>query len=431
MADAAVGDCSPITMNASSGSELETNQIALLNRRDFRLYLFAIFFASLGSAAQSVAVSWQIYDITRSAIALGYVGLAQFFPMVALALPGGDLADRYNRRTILALGYAVQAACACMFLALAIIHYREPLPFYFVLAMFGTARALVQPAAQSFLPRLVDQDQFPQAVALSSSARQIATIAGPALGGFIYILGASAAYAMCLFLFAMIAIAVAFIRTPGGQTGPPPRVSSFQRLTAGILYIRTRPVILGAISLDLFAVLLGGATALLPIYARDILHVGPAGLGLLRSAPAVGAAAIGLMLVHIPLGRRAGIKMFICVAIFGVATIAFGLSTIFIASLGALVILGAADMVSVYVRQTLVQLATPDAMRGRVSAVNFVFIGTSNELGEFESGLTAAWFGTVPAVVIGGVGTLAVVGIWMFLFPSLRRVDNLALMTPD
>jgi len=276
---------------------------------------------------------------------------------------------------------------------------------------------------------LVPQDLFPQAVAWSSSMFSVAVIAGPALGGAIYILGPAVAYAMCLSLFVSVAILTMTIRKSVSYPAETD-LTVLERITAGISYVRSKPIILGSFSLDLFAVLLGGASALLPIYARDILHVGPAGLGLLRSAPALGAAVLGYLIGKMALQRNAGLAMFACVAIFGIATIVFGLSRNFALSLAALFVLGASDMVSVYVRTTLTQLATPDAMRGRVSAVKLLFVGASNELGEFESGLTASLFGTVPSVVIGGIGTLAIVAIWLRLFPSLREVDRLSDVTP-
>jgi hypothetical protein len=272
----------------------------------------------------------------------------------------------------------------------------------------------------------VSGERFPQAVAWTSSARQTAVIFGPALGGVIYIGGPVAAYAVCLSFFVATSIAIGALRTDSHPRPHDPAVGSLRRVTAGIRFIRSKPILLGAISLDLFAVLLGGATALLPIYARDILRVGPGGLGLLRSAPAIGAALTGMLLGRVPLRRSTGLAMFACIAIFGVATIVFGLSTDFTESVVALAVLGASDMVSVYVRITLIQLATPDEMRGRVSAVNSLFIGASNELGEFESGVTAAWFGTVPSVVIGGAGTILVVALWMMLFPGLRNLDRLS-----
>ncbi len=400
-------------------------------QRDFRQYIAATFFATIAMMIQSVAVAWQVYDLARNPLALGYVGLFQFLPLAIFALPAGELADRVDRRALLAATYVVQAMCSALFVAMAIATPRGIWPFYAVLAMFGTARAVSAPASQSLLPRLVPEASFPRAVALNSSTRQIAVIGGPALGGAIYLLGPAIAYAACLACFVAVAILIAMLRT---RTTPAPRDSAsspLERLLAGIAYIRAKPIILGAISLDLFAVLLGGAAALLPIYARDILDVGPVGLGVLRSGPALGAAILGFTLARRPIGSRVGMTMFVCVAMFGLATIVFGVSRNFALSIAALVAMGASDMVSVYVRLSLVQLATPDEMRGRVSAVNYLFIGASNELGEFESGVTAEWFGTVPSVVIGGIGTLVVVGLWMLMFPDLRRIDRLSDVIPS
>jgi MFS family permease len=405
---------------------VQSAEAVVAGQRDFRQYIASTFCATIAMMVQSIAVAWQVYDLTRNPLALGYVGLFQFLPLAIFALPAGALADRIDRRAMLAATYVVQAICSALFVAMAIETPRSIWPFYAVLALFGTARAFAAPASQSLLPRLVAEERFPRAVALTSSTRQTAVIIGPALGGAIYLLGPAIAYGTCLVFFATVAILIATLKV---RTALAPRAAGSSRLehvTAGIAYIRGKPVILGAISLDLFAVLLGGATALLPIYARDILHVGPIGLGLLRSAPALGAATMGLTLARRPLGKRVGMTMFACVTGFGVATIVFGISRNFTLSMAALVILGASDMVSVYVRLSLVQLATPDAMRGRVSAVNYLFIGASNELGEFESGVTAAWFGTVPSVIIGGIGTLVVVGLWMLMFPELRKVNRLA-----
>jgi MFS family permease len=323
------------------------------------------------------------------------------------------------------ISYFAQAAAAGLFLALSFMKVREVRSFYAVLALFAAARAFAGPASQSFVPMLVPQDRFPQAVAWSSATSKIAVIVGPALGGAIYILGPAAAYGVCLILFIVVAMVTAAMRTASRRYPEEPGVTGLERLTAGIVYVRDNSMILGAISLDLFAVLLGGATALLPIYARDILRVGPEGLGLLRSAPALGAVFLGFLLGRMPIQRNAGVVMFAAVTIFGIATIAFGLSGNFFLSMAALAVLGASDMVSVYVRATIVQLATPEAMRGRVSAVNRLFIGASNELGEFESGVTASWFGTVPSVVIGGIGTLVVVVLGLCLFPGLREIDKL------
>ncbi len=411
-------------MSATPGTE------TVLSHRDFRLYLAAVFLGILAIQIQSVAVSWQIYAIAHSPMALGYVGLSQFLPMMACTLPAGHLADRFDRRLILATSYLAEAVAAGLFMALALTAPAVIWPFYIVLALFGAARAFAGPAAQSFVPLLVPPDQFPQAVAWSSSTFSVAVIAGPALGGAIYILGPAVAYALCLSLFVSIAIVTMGIQSRSARYPAETDLTVLERLTAGIAYVRGKPLILGAFSLDLFAVLLGGATALLPIYARDILHVGPVGLGLLRSAPALGAAMLGFVLGKMAMHRNAGLSMFACVAIFGIATIVFGLSRNFALSIAALFVLGASDMVSVYVRTTLTQLATPDAMRGRVSAVNRLFVGASNELGEFESGLTATWFGTVPSVVIGAIGTLAIVAVWLRLFPSLREVDRLSDVTP-
>jgi MFS family permease len=401
----------------------------VLSHRDFRRYLASVFLGILAIQIQSVAVGWQIYAIARTPMALGYVGLAQFLPIMACTIPAGHLADRFDRRLILAASYLAEAVAAGLFMALALSGTAVIWPFYVVLALFGAARAFAGPAAQSFVPMLVPQDLFPQAVAWSSSMFSVAVIAGPALGGAIYILGPAVAYTVCLSLFVSVAILTMTIRKSVSYPAETD-LTVLERITAGISYVRSKPIILGSFSLDLFAVLLGGASALLPIYARDILHVGPAGLGLLRSAPALGAAVLGYLIGKMALQRNAGLAMFACVAIFGIATIVFGLSRNFALSLAALFVLGASDMVSVYVRTTLTQLATPDAMRGRVSAVKLLFVGASNELGEFESGLTATLFGTVPSVVIGGVGTLAIVAIWLRLFPSLREVDRLSDVTP-
>jgi MFS family permease len=413
-------DDSPATANSSA-----------LAHRDFRRYLSAGFLAILAMQIQSVAVSWQVYGIARTPLALGYVGLFQFIPMMACTIPAGHLADRFDRRMILVYSNLASAIAAGGFLILALSRTTILWPFYAVLMLFGAARAFAGPASQSFVPLLVPQEQFPQAVAWSSSTSQVAVIAGPAIGGAIYILGPAVDYGLCMALFVAIAIVMFGIKSRSASYEAEADTTVFERITAGIAYVWRKPLILGAFSLDLFAVLLGGATALLPVYARDILHVGPLGLGVLRSMPALGAAMLGLALGQMVRSQRhAGLAMYACVAIFGIATIVFGLSRNFGLSMAALYVLGASDMVSVYVRTTLTQLATPDAMRGRVSAVNRLFVGASNELGEFESGVTATWFGTVPAVVIGGVGTLVIVAVWYRMFPSLREVDRLSEVTP-
>jgi MFS family permease len=378
---------------------------------------------SLAFQMQGVAVGWQIYSITHSAFYLGLVGLAQFLPMFCLTLVVGHVADRYNRKYIVMCCQFVEALAAASLTVGSImdIHTRESiLAIVFIL---GSARAFEGPTLQALLPSLVSKENLPKAFAWSSSAFQMASIAGPAVGGFLYSVHASVVYGLagCLFLGAAITISTISTAIKKRKKAPV----NIESVLAGIRYIKHKPVILGSISLDLFAVLFGGATALLPVFASDILHTGPWGLGLLRSAPAIGALSMSFYLIHHPLRRNVGMKMFIAVALFGLMTIVFGLSRVFPLSIAALVILGAVDMISVVIRQTLVQLGTPDAMRGRVSAVNSMFIGTSNQLGEFESGITAALFGTVPAVVLGGAGTLFVVGLWSKLFPELRKADRL------
>jgi MFS family permease len=394
--------------------------------RDFALFLAARFLATIAMQVQSVAVGWEIYDLTRAPLALGLVGLCQFVPMFLLTLPAGDVSDRVDQRRVFCASLIVQALASGLFLLLTLSHWHAVWPFYAVLVLFGAARGFSGPASQSLLPFLVPREGLQRALAWGSSSFQVAVLVGPALGGFLYALGSPVAYAVCCASFLVAGMASLFL---GGRRREPRAATldtAVARVAEGVTFVRMRSVILGAISLDLFAVLLGGATALLPIYARDILFAGPLGLGLLRSAPAFGAAIVGAALGRKALSRHAGPVMFAAVAVFGVATIVFGLSRSFYLSLAALAILGAADMLSVYIRSSLIQLATPDQMRGRVSAVSMLFIGASNELGEFESGLTAAWFGTVPAVVIGGIGTLVIVATWMGLFPMLRRVDRLA-----
>jgi MFS family permease len=378
----------------------------------------------LGVQMQSVAVGWQIYAATGRPLDLAWVGLAQFLPAAGLSLITGHTADRFDRRRILIM---CQAALATLALALLVVTRigAGVGPIYAVLVGIGVARAFIGPATQSMLPTLVPVEHFGNAVAWSASFFQVATVVGPMLGGFLYGAagGPGAVYAMAsACLVAALTLVASMSKT---RAGAPRAATDRASVLAGVRYVRGNPIVLGAISLDLFAVLLGGATALLPVYARDILKLGPWALGTLRSAPAAGAAVVAVTLARWPIQKRAGSKMLICVALFGAATIVFGLSRSFALSLAALVVTGAADMVSVFVRSTLVQLATPEAMRGRVSAVNMVFIGASNELGEFESGVTAQWLGTVPSVVAGGIGTLLVVALWAWRFPKLAAVDRL------
>jgi MFS family permease len=351
------------------------------------------------------------------------VGLAAFLPAICLALVTGHVADRFDRRGVLLACYAATTVTAIGLFLLARQASPPVWPIYALIVAFGMARAFANPAGQALVPNLVPVQHFKNAVAWNSSVWQTATIAGPAMGGILYAFGSTVVFAAAGGCFALTTLLLLAMR-PRPAQGARKR-PSWASLLAGLWFIRSRPAILGAISLDLFAVLLGGATALLPIYARDILHVGPWGLGLLRSAPAVGAVIMAVLLAYRPLQRRTGRRMFQAVAVFGLATIGFGLSTSLPLSLFCLFVLGASDMVSVFVRQTLVQIETPDTMRGRVAAVNAVFIGASNELGEFESGVLAALIGAVPAVVLGGVGTLAVAALWARWFPSLRDRDRL------
>tara|TARA_R110000824_G_scaffold118960_19_gene272612 strand:+ start:31760 stop:33064 length:1305 start_codon:yes stop_codon:yes gene_type:complete len=407
--------------------------LQVLSLRDFRLFLGGRLFGTLATQIQSVAVGWQIYEATKSPMALGFVGLAQFLPMFLLLLPAGDIADRVDRRLIAAASYFFQGVSVGLLGLLTWSGMAEHTvwPFYLALVIFGAARAFSGPALRAYVPLLVSKPQLPRAISISSALFQFGIIVGPALGGFIYILGPLAAYGTCFVLFLIVAVSFITIRTRHVPVPVEAGISSFTRVTAGISYIRRKPIIMGAVSLDLFAVLLGGAVALLPIYASDILHVGPEGLGLLRSGPAIGALVINFLIIARPPQRHAGLLMFACVAIFGIATIAFGLSENFMLSMGALLVMGGADMVSVWVRSTLIPLATPADKLGRVSAVDLLFISASNELGEFESGVMAGLLGTVPSVVFGGLGTLGVVGLWMWLFPDLRKVDRLMDVRPD
>ena len=396
---------------------------SLLAHRPFVLFWTGRVLATAGFQMQSVAVGWQVYELTDSAFDLGLVGLAQFLPMLLLALVTGHAADQYDRRKIVIACQIVKLLTAAA-LALGSLYGGLPrIAIFSVLFVFGAARAFEMPALQSLLPGIVPAAMLPRAIAASASATQAAIIGGPALGGLLYAASPVLAYTTCGVAFLLCAICVGCILSSRATREREP--VSLESLLAGIRFIRGDPVILGAISLDLFAVLLGGATALLPIYAKDILHVGPTGLGMLRGAPAIGALAMSLFLARHPLRRRVGRTMFAAVTVFGIATIVFALSSSFTLSLAALALLGASDMVSVVIRSSLIQLETPDAMRGRVGAVNSVFIGSSNQLGEFESGLTAVWFGVVPSVVIGGVGTLIVVLLWIRLFPGLARTDRL------
>ncbi|MGA7572902.1 MAG: MFS transporter [Terriglobales bacterium] len=397
---------------------------------NFVSFTLARFFIVVALEMQSVAVGWQVYEITKRPLDLGYVGLAQFLPGFVLFLFAGHAADIFDRRKLLMWCYAGYGLCSTLLLT---ISWRAPHSvhsIYFVLVLLGVFRSFSFPVSRAILPHLVPEQHFSNAVAWNASTFQVATIAGPAIGGIAYALfrGPHAVYALAVSV-SILSILLTFRIHPLPSSPPKNAIRkepiSLRTVLAGFRFIGEKKLVLGAISLDMFAVLLGGAVALLPVYARTILHTGPWGLGLLRSAPGVGAALMAIAVAHRPIRRRAGLTMLSCVAAFGVFTILFGLSHSLILSLIALFLTGAADMVSVIIRATLIQVATPDEMRGRVSAVDMLFIGVSNELGEFESGLTAQWFGTVPAVVLGGVGTLLIIAIWACLFPELRHADQL------
>ena len=392
--------------------------------RSFTYFLVARAAATLAYQMASVAIGWQMYDLTGSPLALGLVGLVQFIPSLVLALFVGHAADRYDRRTIVAVSQFVEALALISLALFSILHRIDRDTILLIVFLLGIARAFEYTTFQTLLPSLVKQDVLPAAIAKNASVRQAAVIAGPVLGGLLYIAGSGVVYFTGGCFFFLSAAIITRLRTrQRTQTAREP--TTLKSLFAGIAFIRSRPVLLGAISLDLFAVLLGGATALLPIFARDILAVGPWGLGILRSAPAIGALTASLYLTRKPLKCRVGKIMFAAVVGFGAATVVFALSTSIVLSCMALAVLGWADMISVVIRASLVQLETPDEMRGRVSAVNAVFIGTSNEFGEFESGLTAAWFGAVPAALLGGVGTLLVAVLWIYLFPQLLHRERL------
>ena len=394
----------------------------LLRQRQFVRFWLARLAGVMANQMLMVALAWHMYDITRSAWDLGLVGLFQFVPALLLTLPGGHLADRLHRGHIFASCVLAQAALALLLMLATQGDFATRELILTISVVLGAVRAFQMPAQQALTPLLVPQSMLQQAIALSSSGMQVAIICGPALGGLLYVMGAPTVYASSLALSLIAGTLTLFVRY---RHQPSSLSANWDTLLAGVAFVWQRKLLLGATSLDLFAVLLGGASALLPIYARDILHTGPVGLGLLRSAPAVGALAMSLLLMRWPLRRRIGQRLLGAVAVFGLATVGFGLSTHFGLSLLALVLTGAADNISVVTRLTLVQLETPDEMRGRVSAVNSMFIGASNQLGEFESGATAAWFGPVLSVVTGGIGTVLVAAAWMRLFPALARRDRM------
>jgi MFS family permease len=412
---------------------METKAGSAFLSRDFRLYQSARLLVILGAEAQSVAVAWQVYQITHSALDLGYTGLALFLPGLFFMLAAGHAADRYDRRKIILVCYAVQFLCTTALLWFALHGTTRIWPIYTVLVGIGLGRAFSGPASSAMVPSLVPKEHFVNAITWGASIYQLANMVGPAIGGLLFTLplagalahwnGAAIVYTFTLAMLAAFLVLLALIRTRVEHTEK--KAFNLHTMLAGMRYVWETKLLLGSISLDLFAVLLGGAVALLPIYATEILHAGPRGLGLLRAMPSVGALSVSLTMVWRPIKRRAGATMLCCVGVFGAATVVFGLSRTMWISLVALVLVGASDMVSVVIRGSVLQLATPPEMRGRVSAVNWLFIGASNEFGEFESGVTAQWWGAVRAVVIGGIGSLLVTGAAAVFFPALRRADKL------
>jgi MFS family permease len=391
----------------------------------FRLYLIARFCTVFCAEMQSVAVGWQVYEITRKPLDLGLTGLVQFLPGLLLFLVTGHVADRFDRRKLLAMCYAGYAVCSGLLLIVTLRGVSSVTPIFAILFLFGIVRSFTMPASRALLPQLTPEEHFQSGVAWNYSFFQGATIVGPAVGGLLYafFLGPAAVYATAWCAGVVAVVATVKIHIQARPLGREP--FSLRTVFAGFRYIWAHKLVLGSISLDLFAVLLGGAVALLPVYAKEILRTGPWGLGLLRSAPGIGAGIMALLLAYKPIRRRAGATMLWCVGGFGLFTMVFGLSRSLPLSLASLFFVGAADMVSVVVRGVLIQVETPDEMRGRVNAVDMIFIGASNELGEFESGLTAQWLGAVPAVVLGGLGTMIVTVLWAWMFPDLRNADKL------
>jgi hypothetical protein len=395
---------------------------SILRHRPFVLYWAARTCASLGFTMMGVAAAWQMYALTGSAFDLGLLALVQFLPLAAFMLVAGQIADRTDRRRLLQLCQAVEALAVAALALAALTGFASKRIILAAVFAFGIGRAFDAPTQQTLLPAIVPPALFPRAVAASATTMQLATIGGPALGGLLYTLGAAVPYTVSAICFAASIALLAFLRVaPAASARTPVNLSAF---FAGVAYIWRNPIIIGVISLDLFAVLLGGTMALLPIFADEVFHTGPDGLGLLRAAPAAGAVTVSAFLANRPLSRGIGRIMFVSVAIFGLATIVFALSSSFVLSLAALAVLGGSDAVSVVIRFTLVQVETPDGMRGRVNAVNSLFTGTSNQLGDFRAGMMAAWLGAIPAVLIGGVGILLIVLIWMRTFPALVRVDG-------
>lgn len=415
---------------ADAGPAPDTSTRALLRERDFVMFWVARFVSTLGVQIQSVALGWQVYAIARLTLSVGesafmvsMIGLAQFLPLFLLTLIAGETADRRTRKLIVAATLALDAVSAGVLLTLALLGSHHLWPIFAVSVVFGASRAFLSPASSAMGPMLVPRPLLPRAIAWNSLSWQAGSIVGPALGGLLLIHSPAMAFGASLALYGVAALLALMIRHPTKPETQPG--SRMELIKEGLSYVWNNKIVFGSISLDLFAVILGGATALLPVFAKDVLHIGPGGFGLLRASPAIGATLVGIYLAANPIRRNAGAIMFAGVAVFGLATTIFGLSKLVWLSVAALAILGGADMLSVYVRQTLVQIVTPDAMRGRVAAVSGVFISASNELGEVESGAAAWLLGPVGAAVFGGVGAMAVTALWAFLFPALRKADHL------
>ncbi|NRR33276.1 MFS transporter [Oxalobacteraceae bacterium] len=410
-------------MSESAPGNSSRNGLAVLQHRNFAFYLSARVLSTVAVRMQSVAIGWQVYQLTGNLFDLGLIGLAQFAPFLLLILIAGHAADRYKRLNIITVCLSVQMLVGLMLLGFTLSGLTSVWPVFATLVLYGSARAFMMPATQAVLVNLVPKENFSQAVALNSSCTHVAIIVGPVLGGLLYLAGPTTVYIISAALLALSAVLTALTRAKNLQVlNREP--ATWHSVLEGLRFVWSRPIMFGAISLDLFAVLFGGATALLPALAHDVLHIGPSGLGMLRGAPGAGAALCSVILAFHPITRRVGLWMFGGVAVFGLATMVLGATSSFIIALVALFLMGAGDMISVYVRHLLVQYETPDAIRGRVSAVNAVFIGASNELGEFESGVTAGWFGLVRAVLFGGAATLAVTAIWAVKFPILSRMDR-------
>ena len=401
----------------------EQGRFAAFAHAAFLRYWLSRFFASIAVQIVTVAVGWQIYDLTRDPFDLGLIGLIEFLPALLLVLVTGIVADRFGRRSIMAVSALIEAACALALLVMTLRGLVSPLPVFVVIGVFGVARAFFAPASAALLTGVVPTSLFANAVAWNSSAWQTATIVGPAIGGLLYGVSALAPYASATALMLVSSVLILTIREP--RQSEDSERASLASFFGGFAYIWKEKVVFGAISLDLFAVLLGGAVALLPVYARDVLELGPTGLGFLRAAPGIGAIGVAVLLTGAPIRDHAGMVMFACVVLFGLFTAVFGASTLAWLSIIALGAAGAADMVSVYIRETLIQIWTPDRLRGRVNAVNMVFVGASNELGSFRAGSMAAVIGAVPAVVFGGIGAIGIAVLWAWLFPELRKARHL------